>query len=397
VPSHSLDFEVFDADNHMYETREALTKFLPKKYEGLIDYVELRGRTKIVVKGLISEYIPNPTFDVVARPGAQEEYFKHGNPAGKSIREILGDPIKCLPAFREPGPRLELMDELGVDRALMFPTLASLVEERLRDDVEAIHAVIHALNEWMLETWTFDYENRIYPTPVITLPIVDKAIEELEWCLERGAKTVLIRPAPVPLATGRTTSPGLPMFDPFWEAVVDKGVPVSMHASDAGYARYADDWEGSMEFQPFRPTPFRFASMQYRAITDTFTALTLHGAFSRFPELQVLSVENGSSFVRPLLHKLAETYKMMPQECPEDPVVAFKRNVYVHPYHEEDVLGMIELLGADHVLFGSDFPHPEGMTDPISFVDELKGLSDEDVRKVMGANTARLLGVGTAA
>ena len=237
MPSHSLNFEVFDADNHMYETREALTKFLPKKYEGLIDYVELRGRTKIVVKGLISEYIPNPTFDVVARPGAQEEYFKHGNPAGKSIREILGDPIKCLPAFREPAPRLELMDELGVDRALMFPTLASLVEERLRDDVEAIHAVIHALNEWMLETWTFDYENRIYPTPVITLPIVDKAIEELEWCLERGAKTVLIRPAPVPLATGRTTSPGLPMFDPFWEAVVDKGVPVSMHASDAGYAR----------------------------------------------------------------------------------------------------------------------------------------------------------------
>ena len=73
------------------------------------------------------------------------------------------------------------MDEQGIDRALMFPTLASLVEERMRDDPELIHAVIHALNEWIHETWQFNYEDRIFATPVITLPIVDKAIEELEW------------------------------------------------------------------------------------------------------------------------------------------------------------------------------------------------------------------------
>jgi hypothetical protein len=42
------------------------------------------------VKGQISEYIPNPTFERVAAPGAQEEYFKVGNPEGKSRREILG-------------------------------------------------------------------------------------------------------------------------------------------------------------------------------------------------------------------------------------------------------------------------------------------------------------------
>lgn len=50
MPSRTVDFEVFDADNYMYEKREALTKFLPKKYEHLIDYVDVRGRTKIVVK-----------------------------------------------------------------------------------------------------------------------------------------------------------------------------------------------------------------------------------------------------------------------------------------------------------------------------------------------------------
>ena len=135
------------------------------------------------------------------------------------------------------------MDELGLDRALMWPTLASLVEERLRDDPDAIHAVIHALNEWMHETWTFNYEDRIFPTPVITLPIVEKAIEELEWVTERGAKIILVRPAPVPGFRG-PRSFALPEFDPFWELVQEKDLVVGMHACDSGYQRYVNEWEG---------------------------------------------------------------------------------------------------------------------------------------------------------
>src|ERR1039457_6173573 len=140
----------------MYETREALTKHLPPRYQGVVDYVEVRGRTKIAVRGQISNYIPNPTFDVVAAPGAQEEYFKHGNPDGKSYREIMGKPIQPTPAFREPAARLELRDELGIDKAMMYPTLASLVEERMRDDPDLTHAAIHALNQWMYEQWRFN-------------------------------------------------------------------------------------------------------------------------------------------------------------------------------------------------------------------------------------------------
>src|SRR5690349_23727818 len=112
-----IDHPTFDADNHLYETQEALTRHLPDRYKRAIDYVQVRGRTKIVVRGQISEYIPNPTFEVVARPGAQEEYFRIGNPEGKSYREIVGEPMRSIPAFREPAPRIELMDELGVDRA----------------------------------------------------------------------------------------------------------------------------------------------------------------------------------------------------------------------------------------------------------------------------------------
>src|SRR6478672_13503236 len=193
MTSRALDCPVFDADNHLYETEEALTKHLPDRYKRAIEYVEVRGRKKIVVRGHISDYIPNPTFEVVARPGAQEDYYRRGNPEGKNRREIFGEPMRAIDAFRDPKARMELMDEQGLDRALMFPTLASLVEERMKDDPEMIHAVIHALNQWLYETWSFNYKDRIFTVPVISLPILEKALAELEWVIERGAKAILVR------------------------------------------------------------------------------------------------------------------------------------------------------------------------------------------------------------
>src|SRR5579872_6538112 len=117
-----VDFPVFDADNHMYETTDAFTKFLPKEYEGLVKYVQVNGRTKIALRNVISDYIPNPTFEVVAWPGAQQDYFMNGNREGKSRREILGKPMRAIDAYFTPEPRLALMDELGLDRAIMWPT-----------------------------------------------------------------------------------------------------------------------------------------------------------------------------------------------------------------------------------------------------------------------------------
>src|SRR5580765_71615 len=339
--ARTCDFPVFDADNHLYETRDAFTRHLPDRYKSAVDYVQVDGRTKIVVGGTISDMIPNPTFEVVARPGAQEEYFREGNPEGKSYREIIGDPIKCLAGFRRPEPRIELMDELGVDRTLMFPTLASLLEERLRDDPEATHAVIHSLNEWLFEEWTFDFDDRIFTTPVITLPIVEKAIEELEWVIERGAKTVLIRPAPVPGLRG-SRSLAFEEYDPFWARVVDAGIVVSMHASDSGYSRYQSDWTGPSELLPFRLDPFRMMSVKERPIFDTMAAVTCHGLLTRFPDLRIALVENGGDWVPGFVAHLEDIYRKLPQSFDEDPVAAFKRNVYISPFYEDDLGQLID-------------------------------------------------------
>lgn len=396
MSSTTLSIPLFDADNHLYETREAFTKFLPDRYKGAIDYVDVHGRTKIVVRGVISNYIPNPTFDVVARPGAMEDYFRIGNPDGKDRRAIFGEPMKAIPAFRDPAARVALMDEQGIDRALMFPTLASLLEERMRDDPDMTHAVIHALNEWIYETWSFDYEGRIFATPVITLPIVDRAIEELEWVLERGARVVLIRPAPAYGYRG-PRSPGLPEFDPFWQKVVDNDVLVAMHSSDSGYERYANDWEGNdSEMLPFQPQAFRMLS-GWRPVEDAASALICHGALSRFPALKIAVIENGSSWVAPLIDRLRDIYKKMPQEFSENPVEVFKRNIYISPFWEEDLGALARLIGVEHVLFGSDYPHPEGLADPVSYADELKGLDEESVRKIMGGNLAGLMNVAEVA
>jgi predicted TIM-barrel fold metal-dependent hydrolase len=392
MSSRVLSYPLFDADNHLYETEDALTRYLPKQYAGAVQYVQVKGRTKIAILGQISDYIPNPTFEVVARPGAMEEYFKVGNPDGKSRREIFGEPMRSIPAFREPGPRLELMDELGIQRSLMFPTLASLVEERMRNDPELIQVVVHALNQWMHEEWSFNYKDRIFPVPVISLPVVDKAIEELDWVLERGARTILVRPAPVPGLRG-PRSFALPEFDPFWKRVSDAGVLVAMHSSDSGYARYAQEWEGSgREMLPFVANSFRMMG-EWRPVTDAVASWVCHGALFRHPELKVAVIENGSSWLVPLLEQLGDVYKKAPEGFPGDPVAEIRNRIHISPFWEEDLAELSSIVGVERVLFGSDYPHPEGLADPVRYVDVLTKLNEEDKAKIMGGNLARLVGV----
>ena len=398
-----LDYPVFDADNHMYEATEAFTKYLPAEYEGVIKYVEVNGRTKIAIKNKISDYIPNPTFNKVAPPGAQELEFKLKNPdsmtAADKELDLTKPPkyIEAPPAFFEPEARIMLMDEQGIDRAMMWPTLASLLEERLADDPAATHAVVHALNQWMHDQWTFNFEDRIFPTPIITLPIIDKAIEELEYVVERGAKAILVRPAPVPDYNGRRRSMALPEYDPFWKLVQEADIAVGMHASDSGAQRYINEWEGhDGEFLPFNTKLSGFYVLMHaenRMINDVVSSVIGHGLATRFPDLRFMPVENGSSWVRPLVERLQKVYARSPKVFDEDPMETFKRSIYVHPFHEEDPVGLVKLIGADNVLFGSDYPHPEGMYDPIGFVDQLEGLPEADKAKVMGGNLARVMKV----
>jgi len=170
-----------------------------------------------------------------------------------------------------------------------------------------------------------------------------------------------------------------------------------MHSSDSGFQRYVNEWEGDdSEMLPFARRQSAFSALvhaDWRTVSDTVASIIGHGLATRFPKLRFMPVENGSAWVRPLVTKLEKTYERSPDLFDEDPMVAFKRSIFVHPFHEEDTVGLVDVVGADNVVFGSDYPHPEGMYDPITFVDEIEALSEGDRAKVMGGNLAKLMKV----
>jgi predicted TIM-barrel fold metal-dependent hydrolase len=386
-----LGFQAFDADNHYYEALDAFTRHMDRKLARRgVQWVEINGRKRILVGGKLDRFIPNPTFDPVAKPGSLDAYFRGRNPEGKSMAELFGDLEPIRAAYRDRDARLALMDEQGIESILLFPTLGVGIEQPLRHDAEATHASLRAFNRWLDEDWGFNHRDRLYAVPMLSLMDVDEAVAELEWVLSRDARVVHLRSAPVPGAAG-SRSPGDPAFDSFWARVNEAGVAVAFHAGDSGYGKYAAAWEGRRSMEAFRGYAFGSVTQADRAIYDVMAALVIHGVFQRFPNVRVCSIENGSEWVGPLLRKLDKCFGQMPMVFSEPPRDTFRRHVWVAPYYEDDVPALADLIGPDHVLFGSDFPHAEGLADPLRFLDELEGFGPDDVRLVMRDNQRNLV------
>ncbi len=392
-----LDYPVFDSDNHLYETEESFTRHLPREYANEILYVDVRGRTKIAFRGQISEYIPNPTFARVAAPGAWEKWHREGNPEGKSMRELT-EVIPCDPAFQQAKPRLELMDRQGLAAMLLFPTLASALEARFYESPKLLNAATHAFNQWMQEEWGFANADRIFAVPPVSLVDPQNAVTELEWCLEQGAKMVLVRPGPVPSRLGGR-SPGLPDFDPFWARVAEARITVAMHSSDTSDAGYTAAWTGGLgdeEYLPFQRGAFELMLDEHgRLIQDTVAALVCDGLFTRHPNVRIAIVENGSTWVDGLLSRFDMVYRRNARAFGgEHPAEIFRRHFWISPYYEDDVVALARTIGADHVIFGSDFPHPEGLGNPLDFLHEIEELSAQDQQQIMSGNLQGLLKAG---
>ncbi len=385
-----VDFPAFDADNHYYEAEDAFTRHIdPKLQRRAMQWGELNGRKTLLVGGKVNRFIPNPTFDPVAKPGCLDEYFRGRNPEGKSIREVFGDLEPINPAYRNRDARVALMDTQGLEGMFMFPTLGVGMEESLKHDPEALCAAFAAFNRWLHEDWGFAYKERIYAAPYITLVDLDHAVRELEWALDHDARLVVMRAGPVETPVGGR-SPGDEQFDPFWSRVAEAGITAAYHSGDSGYLRFYEAWGLGGEFKAFDFNPLRLC-MSAQPIMDTMAALVCGGLFDRHPRLRVATIETGSSWVAPLLSRFKKAYGQMPFAFAQDPVEAFRRHVWVSPYYEDDLAGLRDRIGADHVLFGSDFPHGEGLAEPTEFVNDLEGFSPDDTRLVMRENGMSLV------
>ena len=108
-----------------------------------------------------------------------------------------------------------------------------------------------------------------------------------------------------------------------------------------------------------------------------------------------MPVEYWSGWIRPFVERIQRAYEKSPVIFDEDPFEAFKRNVYIHIFHEPDPQGLLDLgLPAERLMFGSDFPHPEGMGDPLQYSEVVEGMDFEAQKLIMGGTIAKAMHVG---
>ena len=385
-----LPFKLFDADNHYYEAQDAFTRFIEPEYaKRCMQWAEIGGKQRLLVGGKINRFIPNPTFDPVARPGCLDEYYRGNNKKTGDMRALFGELDPINPAYRDPARRVPIMDTQGLEKAFLFPTLAVGMEHALSEDLPAQRAAFRAFNRWLHEDWTFNYQERLYAAPYITLSDIDNACAELEWALEHDAHAVAMMCGPVITDAG-SRSPADPCFDPYWARVNEAGVTVMFHGGDPGYGKYVEDWGEPGELESFKGTPLKAVMLGNRAPFDTFAALICHGLFARFPNLRTASIEQGSNWVPWLHQSLHRSWGMNAQGFAENPIDTFKRHIWVSPFHEDDVALLRDLIGAENLLMGSDWPHAEGLADPADYVRELDGFSSVEIEQVMRGNALAL-------
>lgn len=381
--------QIFDCDNHYYEALDAFTRHLaPEHQQRCVQWADLDGRKYHVVGGKVAKVVKNPTFDPITPAGALYDYFR-GNPDGRPPWEFMLKREPIRPEYRDRDARLQVMDEQGIERIWLFPTLGMLYEELLKDDPQAVAWTFTAFNRWLEQDWGFDYRDRIFAAPYLSLADVDWACDELSRAVDLGARVVVMRAAAPTTTTGRC-SPFDERFDRFWATLEDAGIPLVVHAGDSGYSsngyvedRFSASFEGS-----FKPSIKSFAIE--RAAADFVLTSIFDKIFVRFPGLRLASVENGSTYLPDAIAKLTSTHKKMPGYFDEDPIDTLRRHWWINPFWEDDVAEVVDHMGADRVIFGSDWPHIEGLRSPADGVDGLTGLPDDQQRMILHDNVTVL-------
>ncbi len=387
-----LDYKPFDADNHYYEALDAFTRYQDKSMARRgVQILRDGKRVYVVVADKINRFIPNPTFDPVIVPGAIELIFRGAVPEGVDPATLTTvEPIHA--EYRANDERLKVMDRQGLAGILLFPTLGVGVEQSLRHDPEATMHCLSAFNRWLEEDWGFAYQNRLFSAPLLSLADPVKALAEVTSLLDRGAKLIHLRPAPIPSIDG-PRSFGHPANDPIWATLAEAGVPVAFHLGDSGYLAYSAAWGGASEMIAFsKNDPLDQILVDDRPIYDSMASMITHQVFHRHPTLKVASIENGSDWIAILAKRLRKKANQAPAAFPDDPLDVLRRNVWVSPYYEDDLVKLAETIGVDKILFGSDWPHGEGLAEPLHFTKELSAFSAGDVRNIMRDNLIRYLG-----
>jgi predicted TIM-barrel fold metal-dependent hydrolase len=372
-----VDFLLFDADNHYYEPMDAFTRHMDPSLvrKGAQWVTGADGKPRLLFGDRLSRYLgSSPTFDPIARPGVLLE--------GKGYGEL--EPIR--PEYRNREARLAVMDAQGIESVLLFPTLGVSVEELISDDVEAMYACLAAFNDWLDEDWGFNFRDRILAVPMVSLLDPGRAADVVESLVGRGARAVNLRPGPI---GGR--SPADPEYDRFWTVISEADVGVSYHAADGPYRQQmAQLWGWGPVNTPERhiPTIQKIIGGSNRAMHDTVAALLYGGVFDRFPKVRVAGVELSGEWARVLVRSIKWA-----ENGGTGRLDLLREHTFVSPFEHEDIRGLIHEMGDQRVLFGSDWPHTDGLANPVTYVAALEGEPQTSVRRIMRDNARAFVGL----
>lgn len=356
-----------DADSHVMETRDWLAPYL-------------RGDAAARLRPMYGGK-PGPIDKILEKAKAR----KTDAEADARARDnpIAGPKGWIAYGAFDAEERQSVLDTLGFSSQLVFPT-ASLTPALRAEDTDGLYAGVRAHNCAMGAFCSAD--PRLVGVAYVPLNDTARAVEEANAALAAGCGAIQVFAGPA-----GDRSPGHVDLDPFWALLTERNVPFMLHIGpgtktqprafhDNGRER-APDLHGGGENLRFPDyVMLGFAPQVF------LTAMVYDGVFERFPELRGGVIESGAAWVPGFLAQLDFAHKGFRRTDPYVQDMACKPSEYLRravkftPFPGEDIGAIIREAGPDLFLFSSDYPHPEGTTDPLGrFERYLEGF-DEDVK-----------------
>ena len=433
-----LTYKINDADNHFNEPPDCFERYIdPDKVDLAVRHVTAPDGSQIqLFAGRPSKFTSMDTKQVTFSSQELEDMLGDtsnvgvGRPTGMPRRageldvvpgSLLNrlNPLKGLSdeerrafveefrsraeAFGNRDLRLALMDEQGIDKALMFPAAAHDIEYEFADRIDALYANIRAFNRWMHEEVGFISAGRMWLPPYISFADPELAVRELELVMAQGANVIQTKSGH---AHGGRDNPfggrslADPVFDRFWSICNEAGVRLAVHLGGTDYQKYGADWSEDPE-----RTFFEFDAFQWvnywgdRPAMELTSALVLQNFFGRFPNMKVCLSEQGTVWVPYTIRKMDHAFLMGRKASFSEtgrldrrPSEIFRQHFVVAPFPEENVRRVVAEVGIEPIVFGSDFPHGEGLAHPAAYADaQLADFSADDVRAIMRDNLEHFL------
>jgi predicted TIM-barrel fold metal-dependent hydrolase len=366
---------VIDCDSHVMEPADLWENYIdPAFRDRAIRVVEEEGVEKLIIGG-----------EVVLEGRLAALGGAHRNRA-----ELFTGTLKyadgCEPASYDPVARAAMLDDWQVDYGVLFPTVGILPYPT--DDAALANAYCRAYNRWQREFFEA-VPNRVVPIAAVNWFDVDEAVAELERCFKAGFRGVFVPPETI---AGKR--PSDPHFDPIWQLCEEAGLPACLHV----IVRFEGAAVPFVHWHESGPGPvFSFGLGATGQMIPALTAMVTDQLFERFPRLKVISVEAGCGFAAYLMDRLDEKYQTFREllPMPMKPSEYIRRNCYFVAEPEERTIGaMLELVGEDHILWGSDYPHVDSTLDAPKLIRQaVAGLSPARQAAVLGENAKRVFGL----